>query len=771
MAVRFLPVFLDVVLFFSLTVNSTGFTVSKAGDGQFTTIQAAVDAAGENDNVVILDTAVYEEQVTIDSTKNGLSLMYVKPLSLQKPVIRFKDTVNTGPKNVDEALVDSLITFERNGALRVIGASRIYIDGICIDGGGVFPFGAAAVWEGRYDMQHGNSALVLYQSGEVVVRDCDICNAYFGVYFKDRNMGGVFANPNPADVEWWKIVPFSGVNRTGNHLFEYNRVHDNSCGVFFESSWDMGSTIRYNLIYENHHPTAEITKRVKELTYSEGKNQTGGAFMFKDHLLSPVAIYNNTFWHCSAIFVGHWKAGGQHLVFNNIYGDPNEYWDESSTIISPNFEMSKVFVNRMHSCVYAAFAREPTSYMVMVTNDLKPARSTGGKYDEGTLISPFPESADVRWVETKFLSTDPQNEQFLVPDWGDSLVNEFIVDKGWEAAGVKDPDGSRADLGAIPNSGGRYPEDVIIRPTAPVGISGATATLSFTLKPRTGTVTDCKVVMLGMVTDLDTSSDIFGTDYEPIPAGRIVSLSPGTPTVAAGANTLTVSVPSTGDFAFSEMVIEGTASDGGTFITPVGFLPCRKNDYILDVAVLDKETGAPLTAVQTGKPVLLSVAARKGVDAFTGKVDPTAVRLLSCNVLATVQDSAVVGIPGGISGTATMEVVFSVVPPGGIEYVSMAGQYIMDTRIISFIGCSEAIAVYDPTGTAVKPAHCSFVNYLTVEVYDLKGRQVRKNSFYNRNQPGIRAPLSGSGAGVYLIRQTNPATGQYSLRRRVSIGR
>ncbi len=99
-------------------------------------------------------------------------------------------------------------------------------------------------------------------SGGAHITNCDISNAYLGINFKDRNEGGIFANANPADLQPQNIVPMSGFGRTGNHIMEYNRVHNNSFGMYFESSWDLGSTIRYNLIYENHHQTPAFAKTV-----------------------------------------------------------------------------------------------------------------------------------------------------------------------------------------------------------------------------------------------------------------------------------------------------------------------------------------------------------------------------------------------------------------------------------------------------------------------------------------------------------------------------
>ena len=70
------------------------FTVAKDGSGQFTTVQAAIQAAGQGDEVVILDAGRYAEQVTIDSTKNGLVLRSENPLAASRPTIVFQDKIN-----------------------------------------------------------------------------------------------------------------------------------------------------------------------------------------------------------------------------------------------------------------------------------------------------------------------------------------------------------------------------------------------------------------------------------------------------------------------------------------------------------------------------------------------------------------------------------------------------------------------------------------------------------------------------------------------------
>ncbi|MBN1759079.1 MAG: hypothetical protein JW863_12215 [Chitinispirillaceae bacterium] len=676
---------------------SVEYTVSKDGTANFTSIQTAIDNAQPGDIITIMDTEVYAEQVTIDSTVSDLILRSKDPDNLVKPTIKYCDKTNVGPRNADEALDDSKINFDQNGALRVLASSNILIQGIAVDGGGIAPFGYDAVWEGRYALQHGNAAITLWVAGQVIIQDCDIKNAYIGINVKDRNEGGVFANPNPADINPENIIPFSGFAQTGNHVIEYNRIHDNSLGFFFESTWDMGSTVRYNLIYENHHPTTAIANQVKSLT-SEGGNQAGGAFMFKDQLLSPLAIYNNTLWHNSIPFLGNWKSGGQHLIFNNIIAEPDQYFNNSTTTFSTNFEMSKTFVNRMHNTVWAAQQQEPLATFTTITNDLRPAQ-TGGSYVEGSLISPFPASAEVRWVETKFLSTDPTSLDFLTPDWGDDLVQEYIVDKGWAASGVKDPNGTPADLGAIPMEGGRPVDLATMRLKMPIRITGNSATINFELSERIGEMTDPKVVMFGVVTHLDTS-DVFGADYTPIAATNIRTVQLGTQTVKVGENSLTVTLPATGDFAFIEMIIEGTGQNGLPFTSAVGFFPYRDFKYLIEVEVLDKVGGTVLTEVQAGQAVVLHVKTFNGTVPFTNTIveanTDVGLQTLGLELLDPNGDTVRV-ITGGITnGEGNADVMFTRVPPSGEEMVRVTALWVdpsNPSNKLTFMGISDGIKI------------------------------------------------------------------------------
>jgi len=134
-------------------------------DAQYTSIQAAVNAARPGQVIEILDTETYPEQVTIDgrdgpspwtgvtSGKNGITLRYVvaanAPWNHARPTIRYRDITNFHPINSTEAKDTNKVfsethgsgNFETCGALRVLRATGVTIEGIAVDGGGAFAFG------------------------------------------------------------------------------------------------------------------------------------------------------------------------------------------------------------------------------------------------------------------------------------------------------------------------------------------------------------------------------------------------------------------------------------------------------------------------------------------------------------------------------------------------------------------------------------------------------------------------------------------------------
>jgi hypothetical protein len=305
------------------------FTVSKDGRGAFTTIQAAVDKAGLNDVVLILDAAVYPEQVTIDSTKNGLELRSSNPTAIAKPTIRYQDVTHQHPRTCQETLNTATIDYEENGALRLIKTANVTLDGIAVDGGGAAPFANANVWGdgvtcngALYPLFHGNAALVLFQTSQTTIRDCAFTHAFFGAWVSDFNLIGAFSvYPQKSATTWVPSPP--GFAGTGGHLFENNLFANNSFGAAGAELYGLPSTFRNNWFFANGHATQSAAKAVYQMP--DGNNYPGGAFYFSGDLLCPWIVEHNTFQSNALIFCGGYRPNGPHLAQANLIGPPLRY--------------------------------------------------------------------------------------------------------------------------------------------------------------------------------------------------------------------------------------------------------------------------------------------------------------------------------------------------------------------------------------------------------------------------------------------------------------
>lgn len=818
-------------------VSSATYTVSKDGRGAFTTIQAAVDKAGNGDIVEILDAAVYPEQVTLDSLRAGITLRSSNPRALQKPVIRWQDRANVSPKTCQEAKDPALAgQFETNGALRILRTRNITIEGIAVDGGGMFPFGASGIWSSqgvdcRWPLQHGNAGITIVVSGDVVIRNCKISNAFFGINIKDRNEGGIFANPNPADIEPHNVVPLSGFGKTGNHLFEQNRIHNNSFGMFFESVWDLGSVIRYNLFYNNHLPPARIAE-ITGLT-SEGANLAGGAILFKDQLYSPLAIYNNTFWKNFLIFSGIWQTAGIHLVFNNIYAQPYAYWNSVTALqAGMNSAFDPVMPNRTYHCLYAAQIQPPAvqvttvqaneydqttqqnltvidtipNFQVRIMNgmgDIEPVDTTvtltiplssgpvtrtqnatnirrPGNRIVGTAgaQAAFPAAANVRWLETRFMSTDTASPNFLEPLWTDPEISKYVVDQGWPAAGIRDADGSLADLGAIPQGG--IPEDnVTIRPIDPVNITGTTARARFDLRNLKGGIQNPSIKYYRFL-KLPSQPDVWGPNSLKLPASTIMTPTPTT--VANTGNTITSSIGAalgaTDYYAFIEAIVEGTGAGGKPVTTSVGFLPYRKLDYLFEVKVYAVgNLTTPVTEVRVGETYVLEITPRQvgqnGI--FPNPINPVTVDMVFGTTLYQAGTPLQpLTLPAGVTGITRTNVVFTRVPAQGIEYIRATGTYTQGTNRRAFAGTSDAIRILsgapekvmfqDPPSKILSPGSAPVIDPgidrpVILHVLDAFGNRINQPATVNikSNHPAIGDLVGVGGPGQTLTGTTDSA--------------
>jgi hypothetical protein len=769
------------VLIAACAINAANLRVSKL-DGPYTKIMDAIKDAKPGDSVIIADAEVYEEQVTIDSTKNGLVLTSENPTSRTKPTVKWLDVAAQNPKTCADAQDEAKSAgfeksgtyFDQCGALRVLRARGVTIDGLIIDGGGPAPFVNKGVWTsagcaGRaYDLFHGNAALDLWIAGDITVRNCDIQNGYFGINIKDRNVRGIFASPNPSDISRQNIVPLSGFGKTGNHIFENNRIHNNSWGMFFESAWDLGSVIRYNMFFENHHATGELAKKVQSTMGEEGANQVGGAILFKDVALSPIAIYNNTFWHNAINLAGQWQAGASHLVFNNIFAQPLALWQsawKTNPVTSPFgepsiFSMETVYSKQLKHNTFAANLQMDSANVYIgfqvqdpetnqpvqsipqhmpvkipvINNDMRAMESGGSftvqiPYSSGTVDTvitttnnqvffpgakilgpndkPFPADANNRWLEPIFKSTDPKSADFLVPDWDDSVMKAIVVDKGWPDAGIRDGDGTIADLGAIPFSQQPVRDLIAIKPTKPVVINNGTATVSFNLYAQAGTMTNPVIKYVRWLQDLPRDTNGWGKQVN---AGTALNVNrPAvvvTPTITAaslnmGLNTIVFPITQTGEYAYLEIVIEGKGSSGETVATSVGFLPYRKLQNLFSVKLYPPDgpmtTATELTSVQVGVPYRLQIIPQdvKGAPITFGEVKETQLSMVSPYDLLDPDGKKIVitGVP--IPAGYTTPVMFTKIPDQGWDIITANGIYwaVQDEAGQAIMGTSAQINI------------------------------------------------------------------------------
>ncbi|MDR2592492.1 MAG: hypothetical protein LBC59_06775 [Chitinispirillales bacterium] len=761
-------------------------TMADYEDANYSTIQAAVNAARPGQVIEILDTETYEGQVTIDGRdvspwagvtggKNGITIRYVPvggaagaAWNHPRPTIRYRDINNTHPRNSSEAQQDNELTgagnFETNGALRVLRAKGVTIEGIAVDGGGSFAFGATGVWCPKSGgdcspLFHGNAAITLAVAGQVTIRDCDLKNAYFGINVKDRNTGGVFGNPNVADRD--STVPLSNFGLVGGHLFEYNKINNNVVGLFFESAWDLGSTVRYNLIYGN-----KIGNRPSSFPDVEKNNQNAGAFLFKDMYLSPIAIYNNTLYDNTGNFCGHWQAGGQHLIFNNIFSKSNPSQNPGNDHMS----LDGKFPFRMNNCLFSIDATKvqaqcQTNYNCAANSAIAPggcfvaalqdnaafpqvqgtqtnitncSNPNASQPERQNIVSPgyvftsmkganntnitIPATNEIRWLQTEggtvgqgnqtstlptlFKSLTPTSADFLVPDWDNELVTRYIKNKGWAAAGIRNNDGSIADLGAIPSTGVRQTTVARIMPTAVVILSGggANAAAKFSLKVDNGTLNNPKIKLLRWIAPIPTNTlenEGDGTSQtnptggnwpqrmRPI-AQNAISTITNTSAVTVGNNSFNFTTGKTvvPKYGFFEIIVEGTDANGNAVASDVGFLPYRELQYFLDITVHNGDNTTALTTVKAGEPYRIRVATRcaQGVTPCPSTLSEIEYSLLS-GPTAFIRNSANgdtlsyernVAFPKNYSGYY-----FSVAGP---ETIFGSGTAIVSNNRVSFIG-------------------------------------------------------------------------------------
>ena len=669
---------------------------------QFSSIQAAVNAAQPGWTIEILDEWTYVGQVTIDGRetspwqgvtggKNGITIVhYPNPANpTARPTISHRDVSNISPQTLAQARIPGELfgmtgNFETNGALRILSAKDVTIDGIIVDGGGPFAFGANGVWEsppnsgrGNCDgnpcpLVHGNAAITMAVAGKITIRNCQLRNAYFGINVKDRNTGGVFGNPNPSDLDF--TVPLSGFGAVGNHLIEGNRIHNNVVGIFFESAWDLGSSVRYNLIYNNHRTVIPTI---------EAANHNAGAFLFKDTYITPIAIYNNTLWNNAGNIMGHWQIGAQHLIFNNIFGPITRVNG------TPEMTLDSRFPNRMHNNIFTPQSQIQTS----------PAL-TGN----GNLFQAVPVQSEVATAAN-----------FLEPVW----PNASVTGRGWQAAGIRNGNGTIADIGAIPSPGaGRQTSLSRVVPTGVVLVNGTQAIADVRLEEIVGRIQNPTVNFLRWVAPIpdNTNSwpnpptnvlEVLGPSIRPI-AAAAVTYTPG-PGLVVNRNRFTITLPQppagNDQYGFIEIIVTGTdPATNMTVTSDIAFLPYRRLEYFLDISVMPRTTNPPshaaaVSQVIAGDTVMLYVTARRLAAPFPQTINQVSYSLNSDAPMLCVSANCPPAAAGGRPLTDDVNVQGSgkaylvVFTKAGAEIITGSGFYQQpgSTDRLPFFGTEDII--------------------------------------------------------------------------------
>ncbi len=389
--------------------------------------------------------------------------------------------------------------------------------------------------------------------------------------------------------------------------------------------------------------------------------------------------------------------------------------------------------------------------------------------------APFPASADIRWYDVKFQSTDPTSPLFLTPDWNDSLTQKYVENAGWPAAGIYNSDGKVADIGAI-SSVGLPTDEVTIAPLSPALINGTTATLNFSLTAANGNLTLPTIKYVKMVrfpAGYPTATDLagFGGQAAPVLAPPIdVTLS--SQSVKIGSNTLTATftpaLAANEDYAFFELIADGTGANGSPAATTVGFIPYRKLDYKFFVQVLDATTGNPVTTVTAGQTVGLRITPENlDGSSFNNAITSVSVALNSGANLYTppVPPFNIFSLPS-ISGPTTKTVVFTKVPQGGIEYVTASGTWVdpsnsnktvfygVSTGITILPGPADSVIFQNPPSKIRNPGSAPILDPGTV----LSGTAAVTDQFGNNEGAGVSVSFKSMSPAIGDITIGNAIT-------------
>jgi hypothetical protein len=400
---------------------------------------------------IVLDAGTYNEQVSIYNKMVWLHGDLDDPSAV---TIRYLDTLSTWPHDNNDGENNYLLYPDRNGVIRVREDS-VRISHLTIDATRKFAFQWEDVWGAEWQF-YGNAGVTLAEAKNVQIDHCEFINAWYAVYVKGRNMGGVYAN-----LESWEIdagattTPFSDFGLDGGHIIEYNRIHDNVWAFFMEQNYDLGSTFRYNLIWDNYSESSDFICNSYSICGNpnngdgDKKYHNGGMAFMKDAMLVTHSFYNNTLWNLPHVLAGYHKTGKNHLAYNNIIAHHTARLDT----FAAEGQASEVFGGMSNAHHNVMERNGANTFPLFATADVL--------WDSPNLVlngAASPDSFEIAegnfyYAEVDFLNTDdPSNDNFLCPNWESDDVVRTIAGKGYNILeGMRTNE--NADVGALWDNG------------------------------------------------------------------------------------------------------------------------------------------------------------------------------------------------------------------------------------------------------------------------------------------------------------------------------
>lgn len=615
-------VFSLALFFLSASWAVTYNRILQVGPGQtFTTIGAAVRACATNDRCEIrVAPGIYQEQVVVER-KND---MWIHGDENNPPTLRFLDTLSTHVQDSTNGLgLDSWSRYaERNGVIQVVDSDSIRISHLLIDGVRKFSFQWLNVWGSQFQF-NGNSGIAITNSRATHVHNTSITNTWYGIRFKDRNLGGVYAN-----LEQWEIdrriaeaTPLSRFGRYGDHLFERNRIFGNVWAFHSEQSWDLPSTIRYNLVWSNRSQATDFNCArpticgAPQLVDGDRRYHAGGFLFLKDAILVSHNIHNNTFHDNPHLISGYFKAGKGHSFYNNIVSQNTV---DSTDITSVDGRTKFLFAgysNAHHNVLSANRTGQFPLFGAQDTLWVARRTTTNGASPVDSFVAPA--GRDNHYFQTiAFQSTNPTSPFFLCPDWSDAGVERTIAGKGW--ANIPGPLGIPIDRGALTQAGtgcswGGSGDSIGLRLQAASPIifqNQVDASFRFRIIPvntEAGAFTNIQyhytayIDSLPFETGVSSSRGLMTPLVSPVP-GLFGALRMGT-------NDVSFPFPRTnlGEYGLIQLMVSATHTNGRTYVSNLEVLEYRRLNYILEVRLYarsDINFSRPLDTITKGDTVV-----------------------------------------------------------------------------------------------------------------------------------------------------------------------